>query len=88
MLDDGALEECRRFLAAGLAPDLPSARALGAEPLFACLRGETDLPAAAEAAVTATRQFAKRQRTWMRNRMRDWPRLDPAADPLAHIPPA
>ncbi|MFO1207848.1 MAG: tRNA (adenosine(37)-N6)-dimethylallyltransferase MiaA [Amaricoccus sp.] len=87
MLEAGALDECRRFLAAGLAPDLPSARVLGAAPLFAFLRGEAELAAATEAAVTATRQFAKRQRTWLRNRFPDWPGLDPAADPLAAIPP-
>jgi tRNA dimethylallyltransferase len=87
MLQQGALDECRRYLAAGLPPDLPSARVLGAAPLLAHLRGELDLAAASEAAVAATRQLAKRQRTWLRNRMRDWPRLEPAAaDPLAVIP--
>jgi tRNA dimethylallyltransferase len=30
------------------------------------------LEAAQEAATIATRQFAKRQRTWFRARMRDW----------------
>jgi tRNA dimethylallyltransferase len=31
---------------------------------------------AARLAVTATRQFAKRQTTWFRHRMGDWRRLD------------
>ena len=30
---------------------------------------------AIERAVIATRQYAKRQRTWFRNRMGDWPRV-------------
>jgi tRNA dimethylallyltransferase len=86
MLEDGALDECRRFLAAGHAADAPAGRVLGAEPLFACLREAMTLDAAAAAAVTATRQFAKRQRTWFRHRMADWPRVDPADDPLATVP--
>ncbi len=87
MLDDGALDECRRFLGAGFAPDLPSARVLGAGPLFAHLAGALSRDDAAAVAVTATRRFAKRQRTWLRNRMPDWLRIDPAAgDPLASVP--
>jgi tRNA dimethylallyltransferase len=86
MLEDGALDECRRFLVAGHDATLPAANVLGASPLFAHLRGEIGLDAAIEAAVTATRQFAKRQRTWLRNRMPDWTRLDPAIGPLDAIP--
>ncbi|MNL79849.1 tRNA dimethylallyltransferase [compost metagenome] len=33
-------------------------------------------------ATTATHQYAKRQRTWFRNRMGDWPRLGLAGEPL------
>ena len=45
---------------------------------MAFLDGVLDLDKAVEQAVTATRQFAKRQRTWFRNRMSDWQRIDPA----------
>ncbi len=83
MIEDGALDECRRFIASGQSLDLPSGRALGARQLVAYLRGDIPLEAAVAASVTATRQFAKRQRTWFRNRMRDWPRIDPAADGIA-----
>jgi tRNA dimethylallyltransferase len=34
--------------------------------------------------VVATRRFAKRQRTWLRNRMRDWTWIDP--DDLDAVP--
>ncbi len=81
MLSRGALEECRRFLALDVDPALPSARVIGAPPLLAHLRGEMDLGDAITASVTATRQYAKRQRTWLRNRMADWPRLPSPADP-------
>jgi tRNA dimethylallyltransferase len=86
MLEDGALDECRAFLAAGHDAAAPAGRVLGAEPLVEYLGGRLTLDAAIEAAVTATRQFAKRQRTWFRNRMRSWPRVDPAGDALATIP--
>jgi tRNA dimethylallyltransferase len=43
------------------------------------------LDAATEAAVTATRRFAKRQRTWFRGRMADWTWLDPAGRTAASL---
>ncbi|MHA7851041.1 tRNA (adenosine(37)-N6)-dimethylallyltransferase MiaA [Roseovarius sp.] len=74
MLRAGALDEARANLA-GWQPDLPSSRAIGAPELIAHLRGETSLDAAREAATIATRQFAKRQRTWFRARMSGWHRI-------------
>lgn len=74
MMAAGALEEVRRELAFW-DPARPSARAIGAAELVAHLRGELDLAAAVEAAKQASRQYAKRQRTWFRNRMRDWHRI-------------
>ena len=79
LVELGALDECRRFLAAGHRLDTAASRALGARPLIAHLKGERTLDEAAEAAIAATRQFAKRQRTWFRNRMPEWPRIDPAS---------
>lgn len=76
MLENGALEEARANLA-GWDPALPSSKAIGAPELIAHLRGEMTLDAAREAATIATRQFAKRQRTWFRSRMRDWSRISP-----------
>lgn len=77
MLAAGALDEVRANLA-GWDPKRPSSRAIGAKELVAHLRGETPLDEAREAAIIATRQFAKRQRTWFRARMRNWRQL--AAD--------
>ncbi|MFD0978577.1 tRNA (adenosine(37)-N6)-dimethylallyltransferase MiaA [Tropicimonas aquimaris] len=71
MLAQGALEEARANLA-DWDPALPSSRAIGAPELIAHLRGELSLNEAREAAQVATRQYAKRQRTWFRARMKDW----------------
>ncbi|PIE06930.1 MAG: tRNA (adenosine(37)-N6)-dimethylallyltransferase MiaA [Rhodobacterales bacterium] len=71
MLAAGALEEARANLP-GWSPALPSAKAIGARDLIAYLRGETDLETARTRAITASRRYAKRQRTWFRGRMRDW----------------
>jgi tRNA dimethylallyltransferase len=85
MLEEGALDEVRAVLATGWHPERPSSRALGARELVAHLRGEMTLDAAAAAAVTATRQFAKRQRTWFRGRMEDWIWVDPAGRTAAEL---
>ncbi len=74
MLAAGVLEEARANLA-GWDPARPSARAIGAPELIAHLRGKITLEAARERAVIATRQYAKRQRSWFRARMRAWKRL-------------
>jgi tRNA dimethylallyltransferase len=75
MLANGALDE----VAANLphwTPALPSMRAIGAPELIAHLRGECSLDAARDAAITASRQYAKRQRTWFRARMGAWRGID------------
>lgn len=71
MIEHGALDEARVVLPE-YDPALPAHRAIGAPELIAYLRGETTLPEAREAAIIATRQFAKRQRTWFRSKMKEW----------------
>src|SRR5258706_367018 len=58
-----------------LDPDLPAMKAVGVREFAAHLRGDTTLPEALAAAQQETRRYAKRQATWMRGRMADWPRL-------------
>ena len=71
MLDAGALGEVRANLP-NWDPTRLSSKAIGAPELVAHLRGNMPLSAARDAAITATRQFAKRQRTWFRARMKGW----------------
>ena len=80
MLRGGALEEART-MAPGFDPGWQSSKAIGAAELVAHARGAMTLEAAREAAVTASRQYAKRQRTWFRARMRGWRAVDAAALP-------
>jgi tRNA dimethylallyltransferase len=69
MVEQGATEEALRIDALSPAPS--AAKILGLRELVAAHRGEMSLEAAKDAAKTASRQYAKRQLTWIRNRMAD-----------------
>ncbi len=71
MLEDGALDEVRAVLPIW-DPAALWAKAIGAPELVAHLRGDLPLDVARLQAQAASRQYAKRQRTWFRRRMRDW----------------
>ncbi|MFC5069190.1 tRNA (adenosine(37)-N6)-dimethylallyltransferase MiaA [Flaviflagellibacter deserti] len=73
MIEQGALDEVRAIMDRGLDPALPVMRAIGVPLLAAHLRGEMSLQAAIDLSITETRQYAKRQDTWMRRRFGDWP---------------
>ena len=72
MLAAGALDEVRALLALGLSQELPVMRALGVGALAAHLAGDTPLEAAVASAQAQSRQYAKRQRTWLRRNMIAW----------------
>ena len=72
MIASGALDEVRALEALQLNPDLPAMRAIGVRPLLAVIRGECSLEAAAEAAKAETRQYIKRQETWIKQNMITW----------------
>ncbi|WP_372707882.1 tRNA (adenosine(37)-N6)-dimethylallyltransferase MiaA [Brevundimonas sp.] len=72
MVENGALDEVRTLVARGLDPGLPAMKAVGVREFAAHLVGETTLEQAVEATRQATRNYAKRQLTWSRNRMSQW----------------
>ena len=72
MMKAGAVDEVRALVALGLDPELPVMRALGVRPLIEMLDGRTGRKAAAETAKAETRQYAKRQVTWLRRNMNAW----------------
>jgi tRNA dimethylallyltransferase len=71
MLAAGALDEARAMLPHWNTAHL-SSKAIGAAELIAHLQGRMSLDTTRDAAVIASRQYAKRQRTWFRNRMDGW----------------
>ena len=75
MVEAGALEEVRTLAARNLDPALPIMKAVGVREFSAQLRGEMTLAEALAAAQRETRRYAKRQTTWMRGQMAEWPRL-------------
>jgi len=69
MMAQGALAEVAALLSRGLSPDLPAMRAIGVPELARHLAGELTLDTAVDLARIATRQYAKRQYTWLRGQL-------------------
>jgi tRNA dimethylallyltransferase len=75
MLVGGAPEEVRALLSRRLDVELPVMRALGVEPIARMLAGEITREAAGERVKAETRQYAKRQQTWITSNMHSWTSL-------------
>ena len=74
MFESGAVAEVEALRSLRLDPSLPVMKAIGVPEISAWLDGATEAEEAIRLATIATQQYAKRQRTWFRNRMGDWPR--------------
>jgi tRNA dimethylallyltransferase len=74
MLDQGALDEAQ-VMQPHWNPNHLSSKAIGAAELIAHLQGDMTLDAARKAAIIASRQYAKRQRTWFKARHKNWHQL-------------
>jgi tRNA dimethylallyltransferase len=72
MMAAGAVEEVQTLLALELSPALPVMRALGVRPLADLIAGRVGPAEATEAAKVETRQYVKRQLTWLRSNMIAW----------------
>jgi tRNA dimethylallyltransferase len=76
MVAAGFVAEVERLRARGdLDPELPAMRAVGYRQLWAHLDGRCDFEEARAKAIVATRQYAKRQLTWLRGEpsIEPWP---------------
>ena len=77
MLNNGAVEEVAALLARRLDPDLPVMRAIGVAEIAGLLRGEWSREEALRRGAQATRNYAKRQFTWLRHQpSAHWPRVE------------
>ena len=70
MLANGAVDEVKYLVGRNLSPELPAMRAKGVPELMAALKGIVSFDEAAELAKLHTRQYAKRQLTWFRNKLK------------------
>jgi tRNA dimethylallyltransferase len=66
MLAAGWMKEVADLLRNGVTSEMPSMRAIGYSELASVLRGQLSLEAAREKIIVRTRQYAKRQVTWMK----------------------
>jgi len=73
MIEAGALDEVRALAARHLDPLLPAMKAHGVPWLIRHLAGEITLDEAKAGSIMDTRRYAKRQHTWFRGQMKDWP---------------
>jgi tRNA dimethylallyltransferase len=69
MVKDGALDEVSQLIKRNLDPNLPAMKAIGVTELGLHLAAQLTQDEAINLAVIASRQYAKRQRTWFRGQM-------------------
>ena len=73
MIEKGLIQEAKNNIATWN-PLNPSSKAIGSHELIAYLNNEISMEQLREKIVIATRQYAKRQRTWFRSKMKSWER--------------
>lgn len=79
MIDEGAVEEVRKLSGLRLDPTLPAMKAIGVEEIAAALDGRISFAEAITRAKARTRQYAKRQETWLRHQLGDgWRAISPS----------
>lgn len=69
MVDQGALDEVKHMQSLHIAPDLPIMKTIGIREFSDYLQGNCMLEDAIQTAQQATRNYAKRQMTWLRTQM-------------------
>ena len=95
MMAAGALDEVRRLKDMKLPASLPAMKALGVPELLDFLKGNRSLEEAVGLAKLHTRQYAKRQRTWFRNKLKadvvldecywDWGQISDATEIIGMV---
>jgi tRNA dimethylallyltransferase len=70
LLADGWVDEVKGLLATGVTLEMPAMRAIGYKEIAQHLNGELTFDEMREKIIFATRQYAKRQSTWMKRYLR------------------
>ena len=77
MIKDGAINEVKRFLKLKIRQDHSIKKVIGIAELSKYIKKQINLNEAQELITIKTRQYAKRQATWARSRMRSWKKISP-----------
>ena len=78
MLESGAIKEVEKVYKTCWDINLPFSKAIGAQDIISYLNNGISLDKLTQNIGLKTRQFAKRQRTWHRNYMKNWISIDPS----------
>ena len=78
MIEQGVVNEVKKFTKLKIKKDLSVNRVIGIDELTQFLRNEIDLDKAEDLISIKTRQYAKRQATWARSRMTSWEKINPS----------
>ena len=77
MLDQGAIDEVKKYLRLNVAKDKTSNKVIGIKEIKDFLNKKSDLSEVKEKILVKTRQYAKRQSTWARGQMMNWQKINP-----------
>ena len=83
MIQNGAIQEVAKFNKLKIKKDKSINKVIGIEEFSNYLNKKITLEQAKELISIKTRQYAKRQSTWARSRMRTWSKIDPNKVSLA-----
>jgi tRNA dimethylallyltransferase len=77
MIKEGAIKEVKKFIKLKIKNDLSVNKVIGIDELTQYLDRKINLGEAQELISIKTRQYAKRQATWARSRMKSWKKINP-----------
>ena len=77
MIEEGAIKEVKKFIKLKIKKDLSVNRVIGIDELTQYLNEKINLDQVKELISIKTRQYAKRQATWARSRMKSWEKINP-----------